>query len=171
MNVPARNFQERSMSDEKWDWPLIRKRCAAEALRILRRPYDAEEVVQEALVRAWRSRHACRTPEAPLPWCLQITRNEAFRMIGRRGHHMSSGPLEEGEGVEDQRAKRDRSRILVRVDVDRALQRLTPHERLLISLRYAHDFSHSEIAEELSIPEATARVRLHRAHKRLEALL
>jgi RNA polymerase sigma-70 factor, ECF subfamily len=59
----------------------------------------------------------------------------------------------------------------VRLDVGRALEALTPHERLLITLRYDQDLSHSEIAMKLEIPEATARVRLHRARKRLKRLL
>jgi RNA polymerase sigma-70 factor (ECF subfamily) len=62
-------------------------------------------------------------------------------------------------------------RVLLRVDVRRALENLPPHERQLIGLRYLHDYSHSEIAQMLKIPEATARVRLHRVHKRLETLL
>jgi RNA polymerase sigma-70 factor, ECF subfamily len=153
-----------------WDWLLIRRRCQAEALRILRRPHDADEAVQEALTRAWRSRHACRCPEAPLPWCLQITRNEAVRLIGRRrSAHAESLPEE--SPLEDHVAGQESHRSLVRIDVHRALQRLTPHERLLIALRYVDDCSHSEIAARLEIPEATARVRLHRVHKRLEALL
>jgi RNA polymerase sigma-70 factor (ECF subfamily) len=156
---------------QHWDWPAIRKRCSAEALRILRRPHDAEEVVQEALARAWRSHGACRTPEAPLPWCLQITRNEALRLISRRRHDAATEPLQDDSHLEDDRATSEAERAQVRIDVNRALERLTPHERLLIALRYEHDFSHPEIAAKLQIPEATARVRLHRAHKRLRTLL
>jgi RNA polymerase sigma-70 factor (ECF subfamily) len=156
---------------ENWDWSLIRNRCSAEALRILRRPHDAEEAVQEALARAWRSRHACRTPESPLPWCLQITRNEALRLIGRRRRAGDVVPLEEGDAVEDKRASRDAPRALLRIDVSRTLKDLAPHERALIALRYGYDCSNAEIAETLDIPEATARVRLHRLHKRLRATL
>lgn len=152
-----------------WDWPLISTRCRAEAMRILRRPHDADEAVQEALTRAWRSRDACRCPEAPLPWCLQITRNEAVRLIGRRRAVATDGL--EGAALEDHNAGQEGQRSLVRIDVHRALEHLTPHERLLIALRYVHDCSHSEIAARLEIPEATARVRLHRVHKRLAALL
>jgi RNA polymerase sigma-70 factor, ECF subfamily len=155
---------------EHWDWSLIRTRCRAEALRILRRPHDAEDAVQEALARAWRSRHACRSPEAPIPWCIQITRNEARRLIGRARPASKMEALED-EGHEDTGAGEERLRVLTRVDVRRALENLPPHERQLIALRYLHDCSHSEIAEWLEIPEATARVRLHRVHKRLETLL
>jgi RNA polymerase sigma-70 factor, ECF subfamily len=155
---------------DQWDWPLIRKRCAAEAFRILRRPQDAEEAVQEALARAWRSRASCRTPDAPLPWCLQITRNEAFRAISRRRAQPDQEPIDEAY-VQDARAHEDAPRTLTRIDVNRALRALTAHERLLIELRYSHDYSHAEIAETLEIPEVTARVRLHRAHKRLASML
>lgn len=157
---------------ENWDWTLIRQRCNAEALRILRRPHDAEEAVQEALTRAWRSRHACRTPESPLPWCLQITRNEAIRLIGRRSRARATVvPLEEGDVIEDNRASRDAPRAVLRIDVDRTLKDLTPRERLMIGLRYGYDCSNAEIAQTLNIPEATARVRLHRLHKRLRSVL
>ena len=157
---------------ENWDWSLIRKRCNAEALRILRRPFDAEEAVQEALARAWRSRHACRTPETPLPWCLQITRNEAIRLIGKRNRPGAQlVPLEESDPIEDSRAARDTPRAVLRVDIDRTLKELTAHERLMIGLRYGYDCSNAEIAETLDIPEATARVRLHRLHKRLRSVL
>jgi RNA polymerase sigma factor (sigma-70 family) len=155
---------------EDWDWVLLRKRCTAEALRMLRRHHDAEEVVQEALARAWRGRLTCRTPERPLPWCLQITRNEALRLIGRRAA-VTLHPLELESEIEDHRAVGARDRTLVQVDVHRALHTLTPNERLLIALRYEHDRSHAEIAATLQIPESTARVHLHRAHKRLKPLL
>jgi RNA polymerase sigma-70 factor (ECF subfamily) len=154
---------------ENWDWSLIRKRCSAEALRILRRPHDAEEAVQEALARAWRSRHACRTPETPLPWCLQITRNEAIRLIGRRRKTDNVVPLEEDDLIEDSRASRDAPRALLRIDVSRTLKDLSPHEQLMIGLRYGYDCSNAEIAKTLDIPEATARVRLHRLQKRLRS--
>ncbi len=156
---------------DDWDWSLIRNRCRVEAVRILRRDHDAEEVVQEALARAWRGRGSCRTPEAPLPWCLQITRNEAFRLIGRQRTWGGLERLEDGPELEDERALQEPDRAASRVDVGRALRALTPNERLLITLRYGEGCSHPQIAEKLEIPEATARVRLHRAHKRLKSLL
>jgi RNA polymerase sigma-70 factor (ECF subfamily) len=137
---------------------------------MLRRQHEAEEVVQEALARAWRSRASCRTPETPLPWCLQITRNEALRLIGRQ-RRPPAKPLDEDGEIPDQRSIGDCDRTLLRIDVARALAQLSDQERLVISLRYTHDCSHPEIAARLEIPEATARVRLHRAHKHLKVLL
>jgi len=156
---------------EHWDWSLIRKRCAREATRMVHRHDDAEEVVQEALARAWRSRGSCRTPDAPLPWCLQITRNEALRLIGRQRSTGTVELLEPEIDLEDHGARGEADQAVDRIDVTRALRGLTPHERLLIALRYEHDCSHPEIAAKLEIPEATARVRLHRARQRLKTML
>ena len=91
--------------------------------------------------------------------------------MGRERSGRSLEPLGVEIELEDQRARREGDRAIDRIDIDRALKALTPHERLLIALRYEHDCSHPEIAEKLEIPEATARVRLHRAHKRLKTLL
>lgn len=144
---------------------------------MLRGSHEAEEVAQEALARAWRARQSCRTPETPLPWCLQITRNEALRAIGRRRTPSYGECVEFVERLADRMASADGGgegegeRTLTRVDVSRALRELSAEERRLIELRYTLDYSHPQIAAELQIPNATARVRLHRAHKRLAALL
>lgn len=156
---------------DQWDWSLIRHRCRVEAVRILRGHHDAEEVVQEALARAWRGRGSCRTPEAPLPWCLQITRNEAFRLISRRRDGATLEPLDAGSDLADEHGRHEPDRAVIRLDVARALKGLSDHERLLILLRYERGCSHPEIAAALDIPVATARVRLHRAQKRLRSLL
>jgi RNA polymerase sigma factor (sigma-70 family) len=156
---------------DRWDWALLRQRCADEAARILRRHHDAEEVVQEAMARAWRSRGSCRSPDAPLAWCLQITRNEAFRLISRQAGRTASQPLDVTGELPDEHAIAEPERALARVDIDRALQELSPHERVLIALRYEEGCSHPQIARRLQVPEATVRVRLHRAHKRLKLLL
>ncbi len=156
-----------------WDWSAIRSRCKREAWRLLRDPDDAEEVVQEALVRAWRGRDTCRSTEARLAWCLQITRNEAYRLMARRR------PLPELVSLDNEAAPSanlaDRSNyvdsVVTTVDVRRALARLEDDEQELIALRYSNDLSQPEIARALNIPEGTAKVRLHRARKRLEAIL
>jgi RNA polymerase sigma-70 factor, ECF subfamily len=156
---------------DDWDWEWIRQRCTAEAAKIVRRTHDAEEVVQEALVRAWRGRSSCRTPEAPLPWCLQITRNEALRLLRRQRRDPLMDCQEQAEVLAEARGLGESDRLLLRLDVGRALELLTPRERLVLTLRYGQDWSHPEIARQLHIPEATARVWLYRANKHLRSAL
>jgi RNA polymerase sigma factor (sigma-70 family) len=75
------------------------------------------------------------------------------------------------EDPADRTAVREGEMALERMTVRQAVQKLAPLDRHLIALRYTHDYSHPEIARKLQIPEATARVRLHRAQQRLKPLL
>ena len=154
----------------QWDWPRLRARCQREADRLLADADDAEDAVQEALTRAWRKRHSCRTPATPLPWLLQITRNEAFRLMDRRRCEPGSG--DEASYADDEAGgELGSDQVAVRVDVRRAVSRLPPGDRVLVHLRYAEDLAHRNIAELLDAPEGTIKVRLHRIRLALRSHL
>ena len=150
------------------DWELARRRCLREAQRVLPAAAEAEDAVQEALIRAWRSGAGCRTPESPLGWLLQITRNEALRTMRRsalrRGAWEQPGPE---RGDHDPMLESAAARL----DVRSALARLTPEERNLLKLRYEEDLTQSTLAERLGIPEGTVKVRLHRLRARMKRAL
>ncbi len=150
-----------------WDWEAIRRRCAVEARRLMRNSAEADDVVQEAMMRAWSRRRSCNSPQAPLPWCLQITRHEAFRRLERRPSRVEQELGELGDGFAGEEA----DRVIDRIDVHRAVARLDIDEQLLIALRYSRDYTQPEIARRLNIPEGTAKVRLHRVRKQLETML
>jgi RNA polymerase sigma-70 factor, ECF subfamily len=153
-------------SEAPWDWQAARARCLREARRLLRDREDAEEAVQEALARAWRGRLSCSSPEAPLGWMLQITRNEALRMIERRTRRNSR---ETAAALQVERASDEPIETLISsVATSQRLACLRPEERILIHLRYRHDLSQSEVARALDLPEGTVKVRLHRIRKRLK---
>src|SRR3954453_246308 len=67
-----------------WDWAGARSHCLREARRVLRDREDAEEAVQEELVRAWRRRASCASHKERLGWLLRITPNEALGLLERR---------------------------------------------------------------------------------------
>jgi RNA polymerase sigma-70 factor (ECF subfamily) len=148
-----------------WDWGGLRTRCYREAARVLPRA-DAEEAVQEALVRAWLRRDACRSPEAPLPWLLEITRNEARRVLGRQARLGSLAPLHPAPTEDDALAE-----AAVRLTVEQALGTLAERDRRVLHLRYAEDLTQVEVARRLGLPEGTVKVRLHRARGRLRRAL
>jgi RNA polymerase sigma-70 factor (ECF subfamily) len=137
-----------------------------EARRYLDCREDAEEVAQEALLRAWRKRSACATPD-PLPWLLAITRNEALRRLGRH----REAPLEDPPDHSDPAASEQLDTAPARIDVRAALAELRPDERSLLKMRYAEDLTQPAVADALGVPEGTVKVRLHRLRKRLQERL
>jgi RNA polymerase sigma-70 factor, ECF subfamily len=127
---------------------------------------DAEEAVQEALVRAWLGRSRCRSPEAPLPWLLEITRNEARRVARREAVRLTLELFDSASSEDD-----ELTGMAARVTVEQALRRLADRDQRVLQMRYAEDLSQVEVARRLGLPEGTVKVRLHRARRRLRKLL
>jgi RNA polymerase sigma-70 factor (ECF subfamily) len=148
-----------------WEWDIARQRCLREARRILRDREDAEEAVQEAMIRAWRNQSRCRTPATPMPWLVQITRNEALRLAARRSRRRASEVAEH----EPERFMGDAGldRTLETLATEQALSVLRPEDRAMIRLRYVEDLTQGQVAARLGMPEGTVKVRLHRARARL----
>jgi RNA polymerase sigma-70 factor, ECF subfamily len=133
----------------------------------------AEDAVQEAVIRAWRTWSRSGLPENPAAWLTTVTRREVLRWLkgpeGRAWKSASSPtilePLSTDEGSDDQAA------LLQRLEVQQALQALSAQDRLLLLLRYRDGRTQAEIAWLTGIPEGTAKVRLHRARHRLRVEL
>ena len=132
------------------------------AYRYASNPSEAEDIAQEALLRAWRRRSTLRNAERRDQWLATIVRNEAFRHYSRP----RPDPTDEVEQVESG----DEELVLVtaeRADLQAALERLSERERALLSLRYEEDLTQPAIAARLGIPEGTVKVQLHRARLKL----
>jgi len=127
----------------------------------------AEDAVQEAFLLAWRNRHVCRSPDAPLPWLLQITRNEALRALRSSSRRTVPADTVEEPAGED----RDLAHAPERLDVREALACLSREDRRLLELRYVSDMTQPSVAARLGIPEGTVKVRLHRLRSRLRVTL
>jgi RNA polymerase sigma-70 factor (ECF subfamily) len=132
-----------------------------EAATVLR-DQRAQDAAQEATLRAWRHAHHCRTPERPAPWVRAIARREALRIAaGERTSEPFPDAAQDG-GFE---------LAELRVDVARALDGLSAHERRLLAGRYWRDLTECQLAAELGLPVGTAKTQLHRARHRLRELL
>lgn len=118
------------------------------------------------MLRAWRQRATCRMPEAPLPWLVQITRNEALRLRGRSPQHYHQELIGEPSGEDPGFAQ-----VNERIDLSRLLGDLSAEDRRLLELRYSDDLTQPGVAAQLGIPEGTVKVRLHRLRNRLRVAL
>jgi RNA polymerase sigma-70 factor, ECF subfamily len=149
-------------NDDGWEWGEANRVCLRLAYRYASNPSEAEDIAQEALIRAWRWRSNLRDGDRRNQWLATIVRREAFRQRARVRPDPTEA-IEAMEGVEDQRVVA----TVELADLHAALERLNDRDRQLLAMRYQLDLTQAEIARQLGIPEGTAKVRLHRARDRL----
>lgn len=142
------------------------------ARRLVSDEDDAREVVQEAYLRAFRSIRRFRGDAQFTTWLYRITANCASTHLGRR-RRTRHEPLEDDVALPDGHPDRDPALAadgsLLRARVEAAIDELPPRLRAVVVLRDLYDLNHAEIADELNISESAAKVRLHRARRRLRA--
>jgi RNA polymerase sigma-70 factor (ECF subfamily) len=132
------------------------------AFRYASNPSEAEDIAQEALLRAWRRRSTLREAGSRKQWLATIVRNEAFRHYSRPRPDPTD-ELELYAGSEDAMVVS----TVERADLRAALEVLSDRERTLLALRYEEDLTQPAIAARLGIPEGTVKVQLHRARLKL----
>src|SRR2546427_9711544 len=121
----------------------------------------AEDVVQEASIKAWRKIRQLRGDRASLrPWFLSIVANEC--RMSRRTRWWSVIKLAD---VHESEARDAESYT----DLRRALLKLNPDERLPLVLHFYLDLPLDEVARTLRISPSAAKSRIYRAAKRLRA--
>jgi RNA polymerase sigma-70 factor (ECF subfamily) len=101
---------------------------------------------------------------------LEITRNEARRLLGRQARRASRELFDELTPSHEHQDG-ELSGTAVRVTVEQALGTLAEADQRMLRLRYADDLTQGEVARRLGVPEGTVKVRLHRARRRLRGLL
>ncbi|HYC09471.1 MAG TPA: sigma-70 family RNA polymerase sigma factor [Steroidobacteraceae bacterium] len=126
----------------------------------------AEDIVQESLLRAWRSRDALKEPGAARAWLLTIVRREHARLYERK--RLELVPLE--DVVETQASPR-----LAEPDGDlftlrHAIMRLPLEYREPLVLQVVGGFSTEEIARELALTPTAVLTRLFRARNKLRVI-
>src|SRR3989454_9682572 len=135
---------------------------------------DARDVVQEAYLRAYRGLKRFRGEAQFTTWLYRITANCAATQLARRAKTRhddlpADAPLADPRPDSDPEAVAEGE--LLRDRVSEALADLPPRLRAVVVLRDVYDLPHEAIAAELGITEAAAKVRLHRARRRLREQL
>jgi RNA polymerase sigma-70 factor, ECF subfamily len=154
------------------------------ALRMTGNPADAEDLVQETYLRAFRSINQFKPGTNLRAWLFKIQTNSFindYRKRVRRPRNTSLDDVEEyylyshlvESGVQPS-ASITEDEILAQIDdadVFRALDELQDNYRQVVLLADVEGFAYREIAEILDIPVGTVMSRLHRARKRLREQL
>jgi RNA polymerase sigma factor (sigma-70 family) len=143
---------------------------------LMRNDADADDVVQEAYLRALRYFGGFRGEEASRgrAWMLAIVRNTASTWRRRHRAHASATEFDEtihseataADGPGSELARRDSEETLAT-----ALDRLPSDLREVILLREIEGLSYKEIGDVTDVPIGTVMSRLSRARKRLQAAL
>lgn len=131
------------------------------AAGMLRSRDEAEDAVQEAMYRAWRSFDRFRGADIK-PWLLTIVANQC-RQVRRSRWWSVVRSNEELSPEPDARPEED----VQRTDLRRALRRLSERQRLVLVLRYYLDLSFEEMATILKTNPKAAKSRTYRALERL----
>ncbi len=140
------------------------------AYRLTGNEEDARDVVQEAYLRAYKGIGRFRGDAAFSTWLYRITANCAATYLGKRAKQRHED-IDEQAPVADERPESDPSQRADTADERRrlteALAQLPADMRAVVVLRDVYDLPHEAIAAELGISEGAAKVRLHRARRKL----
>ncbi|WP_415366503.1 RNA polymerase sigma factor [Saccharothrix sp. BKS2] len=139
------------------------------ALRVVGDPVEAEDVVQDAWISAWRALPRFRGDAAASTWLYRVVTNAALVHLRR------ARPTVPLESAPEPRADGGPEVALLRNEVTdvvlRAIATLEPTQRVPLVLRELEGLSYEEVAEVLGIPVPALRSRLHRARVALMAKL
>jgi len=153
------------------------------ALSMTRNPHDAEDVLQEALLKAYRGYGTFKAGTNLKAWLYRILTNtfiNKYRKQTRRPTEVELGELEDlylykrlgsDLGGATRSAEEEALDRFVDKDIKEAVEDLPENFRLPVILADVEGFSYKEIAEIMDVPIGTVMSRLHRGRKALQRAL
>lgn len=173
-DLPDRLLVERARRGDAAAFEALVRRyyraAHALALAVLGNPMDAEDVCQDAFVRALERLDRLRQPERFSAWLLQIVRNRArnFRSYRRVRSALS---LEHVKAASDEDAGREAESEQLRRQLESALTELSEIQREVVLLHDLEGWKHREIGELLGLSEGMSRQHLMTARRLLRERL
>lgn len=154
------------------------------ALRLTRKPQDAQDLVQETLLKAYRAYERFEAGTNLKAWLFRILTNSyinVYRYKKRRPNEVDVDDSEtmflyhklRGSNAEDVTRSVEESFIesITDEDISQALEQLPDQYKEVILLADIEGLSYAEIADMLEIPDGTVMSRLHRGRKALQKAL
>ena len=154
-----------------------RDRAMTLAVRILANREEAEEVVQDAFVRAFRSLGRFRGDSQFTTWFYRILHNVAMSTLQRRGKYQHTS-YEEGSGLELEQPANEDGDLLAGIEqkqllelVEEALRALPERYRVVLTLFYVQEMKYDEITAVLDLPMGTVKTLLFRGRESLRSAI
>ena len=147
---------------------------------MVRNPQDAEDLLQETFLRAFRFLHRFDQTRPFGPWILRIGGNLARNHLRRRRVRaevaLDESPGEEeerfeGEWLADMRTMAEIEHRELLAQTRRAMEELPAEQRVVLEMRILGEMSYQEIAEMLTIPIGTVMSRLNRGRHAIQRAL
>lgn len=146
-------------------------RVYAFALRVVREPADAAEVLNEVMLEVWRRAAQFEGRSRALTWVLGIAHHKSIdRVRGRRAQYVDEAAL---DAVADDAPPA--VEVLARLEdgerLRECLERLSEAHRRVLHLAFFDDLAYPEIAEVVGVPLGTVKTRAFHAKQLLKACL
>lgn len=147
------------------------KRVISIAWGIVRNSHDAEDLAQEAFVKAYENIHRFRSGEPFAPWIYRIVTNLSLDVMKHR-----TRVREEEISAAAPAPRRDRADLSARAGeiagrIDAAIESLPEMQRIVTRLHVVEEFDHAEIAAMTQLSEGTVRSHLSLARRKLREQL
>jgi RNA polymerase sigma-70 factor (ECF subfamily) len=147
-----------------------RERYARYAVHMLGNREDAEEALQDALVRAYRSLATCEDPERFGPWFFRILVNRCRTHGARRGRREKVLVLDDG-AMRLAAVDHPEERGAWSEEIRRALDRLDPAGREAFLMKHVEELSYEEMERLTGVGISALKMRVKRACGRLREML
>lgn len=139
------------------------------AYRICKNRQDAEDIVQESFVRAFRNLQSFRSSSKFSTWLYRIVYNTAINAIQSSIYRTEFTEYEQTKGKDlysDLNPAESIEEHEKKIAINKILDKMPNDEALILSLFYLEENSIKDVSHILSLTESNVKVRLHRARKR-----
>ena len=141
------------------------------AYRLLRDPQEAEDLAQEAFLRAWRGMGGFRGDSKFTTWLYRIVTNLCYNRLPKLRRQLQETDAEDLETYASPFAPDPPSMVEAaerRAFLHQQIASLPEKYKLVITLFYLQELSYNEIASVLDLPLGTVKTHLYRARERLQ---
>lgn len=141
------------------------------AISILGEPMDAEDVMQELMIRVWNQKDKFVALNNPEAWCMTVTRNLAIDKL--RSRKLPAGDISQYHFLKDNSPSADRVLATneIYVKLLQMMNILPAFQKEVVQLRDVEGYSYKEIAEITDTSEEQVKINLFRARQKLKERL